>query len=101
MERSEEEVQKDIDVLKINLPLETKVIVKSANNDPYEVGVVTGYTLVSKSERPMVIVTLDDGREVMPFGICRKCDKRVTRALDKLTGEEQWNVMAKNYIIGE
>jgi gamma-glutamylcyclotransferase (GGCT)/AIG2-like uncharacterized protein YtfP len=42
-----------------------------------------------------------DGERLLVFGDIRRYDPRVTKALDKLTGVEQWNVMAKWHIIDE
>lgn len=98
--KTEKDIQNDIDAMNMNLPQGSKVIVKSADENNYSIGTMIGPTPVSKAQKIIPLVDID-GKEYMCFGIVRLYDERVTRALDKLTGEEQWNVMAKNYIIGE
>lgn len=96
----EENYEKESKAMNINLPPGTRLIVKSADEQTYKLATMVGPMPVSKAMNAMPVVKLDDGKEVVHFGVVRKYDERVAKALDKLTGEEQWNVMAKNYIIG-
>jgi len=81
----------------------TKVIIKGNNDNPYEVGTVSRHEFKhdyknEPIERHMII-KLSNGSEVLCMGHVVKYDKNLAYALDKLTGVQQWNVMAKNYFM--
>ena len=92
------ELTKKEQALRINYPIGSQVIIKDNSSKPYQVGTVIGTQRVPGNVFPIVDV---EGEALMIMGIIRRHDPRVTKALDKLTGVEQWNVMAEWYIIDE
>ena len=80
----------------INYPIGTKLIVKSNDDQPYRIGIMKGATRMHSSVFPLVEI---DEKECMVMGIIRLADPRRTIALDKLTGIEQWNVLAEFHVI--
>lgn len=93
-----EVVTKKTQSMLIDYPIETKVIVKDNSHKLYEVGVMAGVKVFGNNIFPIVNI---DGKDFVIMGIMRKFDERRNKALDKLNGTEQWNVLAENYIIDE
>lgn len=87
--------------LAINYPVGSKVIVKNNSSEPYEVGTVHGYTITNSDVHLLVDIEGRDNNPHMIMGIVRQYDERRNKALDKLNGVEQWNVLSEWYCFSE
>lgn len=82
--------ERKLEALMINYPLDTPVIYKGNDNNPYKKGKIVGY----QNGFPLI----DNGEKtVMCMGLFRRDNPDRNAALDKLDGIDQWNVMAENY----
>lgn len=93
-----EMVRKEQSLL-INFPVGSRVLIKDNSPTPYKTGTMKGTQRVPGNVFP--VVEVDGEGEFLIMGIIRRLDPRVTKALDKLTGVEQWNVMAQNYVMDD
>jgi hypothetical protein len=82
----------------LDYPIGCTVIVKSNEPVPYRIGTLVGVDIHGSSEIPIVEI---EGIRYGIMGLIRKYDIRRARALDKLTPDEQWNVMAEFHLVGE
>lgn len=90
----------ELQTLNINYPVGCKVVIKGANEDMYRVGTRTGHTFITKANQLEPIITFDNGEEIIKLGgIMKRYNDNLVHALDKLTGIQQWNVMANNYFL--
>lgn len=83
----------------LNYPIGCKVIIKSNEPTPYQVGILKRVEIIGNDQFELPIVEVE-GVEYGVMGIIRKYDERRVRALDKLTPDEQWNVMAEFHMVG-
>lgn len=85
-------LERRAEAVRINYPLDTQVIIKSANRELYKKGIVVGYEL------GFPVVRVGD-KDLMVMGHIRRDNSTRNAALDKLDGIDQWNVMAENYVM--
>jgi len=92
-----EQAEKEVKAMEFNYPVGQRVIIKDNSNNPYKLGTMVGVEVVKNSVFPMVDIDGADKNPYMVMGIIRRFDLNRNKALDKLTGIEQWNVMSENY----
>jgi len=86
----------------INYPVGADVICKSNNDEPYKRGKLVNYVALSKACQLTPQVRFEgDSEAYIILGIIRPYSKELCSALDKLTYNEQWNVLAEFHKITE
>jgi predicted kinase len=69
----------------------TKVIIRSNEDEPYKVGKIVGYSdMPSPDDIPVVEV---DGNKLVVFGINLPWNEDLVERLDKLTPNQQWELL--------
>ena len=82
----------------INFPIGSKVIIKSNEPNPYQIGTVIGFHSFHDDIKTIFPVVEVEGKDYVVFGIMKHYHPLRAKALDKLTPEEQWNVMSDFHI---
>jgi hypothetical protein len=77
-----------------NYPVGSNVIIRSNENEPYSVGIITAYIPISQSKDLVPVVNIH-GKEHICFSIIRHYSSALCRILDKLTPSEQWNILSE------
>lgn len=78
-----------------NTSVGTKVIVRSNNDEPYMIGVFSGYELKENSSPIPVCICNDTTYWVM--GIVVEHNDELQTHLDSMTPKDQWNYLSLNY----
>ena len=77
-----------------NYPIGSKIILRSNEDEPYQIGFIEDYVAITKSQS-MIPVANVNGKTFFVFSIMRHYSKTLCNILDKLTPDEQWNVLAE------
>jgi hypothetical protein len=81
----------------VNYPVGSRVIVRSNNDEPLMIGVLTEWKKTAPHHLSELPLVKDEETEEVFWcgGVLRHYDSLLIEALNKLTYAEQWNVLAE------
>jgi polynucleotide 5'-kinase involved in rRNA processing len=79
---------------KVNYPIGSKVIIRSNENEPYEIGNIVDYVNITKARNLFPVISVNE-KNFICLGIIRHYSKEICNILDKLTPKEQWNILSE------
>jgi len=79
----------------VNYPINSDVITKSNNDEPYQRGKLVNYVALSLSSNLTPMVRYENEETFVVLGMLRHYSKELCEALDKLDGTDQWNVLSE------
>ena len=73
--------------------LNSRVIVRSNNDEPYKIGNLIGFKILGNISTEVPIIRLDSGEEVISFGVVIPYSKEMEDFLDTLSFSKQWEIL--------
>jgi hypothetical protein len=98
MKEMDDNIEKKLIKNNINYPAGSKIIIKGNNDSPYRVAVIVRWDFMQHATKQSihpVIKFEDSDEEFYSFGIIRHYIRSRNKALDKLSGRDQWNVLSE------
>jgi len=77
-----------------NYPVGVKVICRSNEDEPYEIGIIKDYIAITQANNLVPLIEFENGEKIC-LSIIRPYSKTLCKILDKLTPKEQWNVLSE------